>query len=91
MGLSGGRRRIFCIPGNGAADVRHLDTDLMVAPGVQNDLGQGQGIPGSENMIMKPRGFGARRIGGTDAGGVGPPVFYQIVFQVRFRLLRNST
>ena len=85
------RRRVFCVPHNGTADVRHLDADLVVAPGVQDNPGQSQGIPDAENLIMKAGVLGSRYIGRADAGGVGASILYQIVFKVSLLLLRNST
>ena len=97
---------ILGIACDGAAHMRQLHADLMMAAGIQPDI---QFCPWRiivwrlvkkerslfYNGIMKTGKFGSCRAGSADAGSVGAPILYEIVLQRAFFLrgmaIRQST
>lgn len=74
--------------------MRHLDPDLMMAPGIQMDLNDRIGCAGiwmcGKGTVVEARMFRAWGAGLADTGRVGASVSDQIVFQICFRRDRDS-
>lgn len=72
---------VFAVSDQRTSQMSHLHADLMVASGIEVDLQKTASAPGIEHPVAESCQLCPGSSLCAHAGGIGTPVFYEVVFQ----------